>query len=551
MAMDISGAPAPHAELRPWRTHAPPAAGQSDLRLRSLVVLSILAVEYLPVVLLPHPWLFVVQLLAPVIAFLAVLFAFGWGRFPVVPRVAVDRRFVSLHLLSLAALVFVERALLHAPPPVFPTVPPMVRVWYADIVLLVVSLLLALLPWTSLVRLARSLGSVWAYAAVCSVAAVVGVPYLRTLWYLSNKHLGGALQAATFVGVRWMLGLFYSGVVSVPAISQVGTARFQVEIAQGCSGMEGLGLMLVLTTAWLVFARRELALRRAWLLVPSSLALVWVLNMVRIAALVAIGDAGHADVAVHGFHSEAGWILFNTGALVFLVAAQHIAWFRRTAGTAATKAAWPAGRNVAAIYVLPFVAVLATSLLTHAASVGFDWLYPLRLAVALVLLWRYRADYLSMDWRFGWLGPLSGAAIFLLWLGLSSWHGGASPLGAQLQALPAWQRGLWITTRVCTAVVTVPVVEELAFRGYLARRLQAEDVEAVPYRSLGVVAIVVSSLTFGALHGQLWIAGTAAGVAFALVARRRNRLGEAVAAHATANLLIAVWVLTRGDYRMW
>jgi CAAX prenyl protease-like protein len=100
-------------------------------------------------------------------------------------------------------------------------------------------------------------------------------------------------------------------------------------------------------------------------------------------------------------------------------------------------------------------------------------------------------------------------------------------------------------------VVTVPVVEELAFRGYLARRLQAEDVEAVPYRSLGVVAIVVSSLTFGALHGQLWIAGTAAGVAFALVARRRNRLGEAVAAHATANLLIAVWVLTRGDYRMW
>ena len=42
-----------------------------------------------------------------------------------------------------------------------------------------------------------------------------------------------------------------------------------------------------------------------------------------------------------------------------------------------------------------------------------------------------------------------------------------------------------------------------------------------------------------------------AGVVFAWVAKKRGRLGEAVAAHATANLLIAVWVLTRGDYSLW
>jgi len=42
-----------------------------------------------------------------------------------------------------------------------------------------------------------------------------------------------------------------------------------------------------------------------------------------------------------------------------------------------------------------------------------------------------------------------------------------------------------------------------------------------------------------------------AGVVFALVAKVRGRLGEAVAAHATAYLLIAVWVLARGDYSLW
>lgn len=41
-----------------------------------------------------------------------------------------------------------------------------------------------------------------------------------------------------------------------------------------------------------------------------------------------------------------------------------------------------------------------------------------------------------------------------------------------------------------------------------------------------------------------------AGLLFALVAKWRNRLGEAVAAHATANLLLAAWVLARGDYRL-
>jgi membrane protease YdiL (CAAX protease family) len=49
----------------------------------------------------------------------------------------------------------------------------------------------------------------------------------------------------------------------------------------------------------------------------------------------------------------------------------------------------------------------------------------------------------------------------------------------------------------------------------------------------------------------MWIGGILSGIVFALVAKFRNRLGEAVAAHATANLLIAIWVLTRSDYSLW
>ena len=91
-----------------------------------------------------------------------------------------------------------------------------------------------------------------------------------------------------------------------------------VTIAGKCSGVEGMALMLGLTVGWLIFSRRELRMARAVLLVPASILTVFLLNMVRIAALIALGDAGYGTVAVSGFHSEAGWIFFSAVALVFL-----------------------------------------------------------------------------------------------------------------------------------------------------------------------------------------------------------------------------------------
>jgi CAAX prenyl protease-like protein len=100
-------------------------------------------------------------------------------------------------------------------------------------------------------------------------------------------------------------------------------------------------------------------------------------------------------------------------------------------------------------------------------------------------------------------------------------------------------------------VVTVPLAEELAFRGYLARRLIDREFDQVAFRALGVVPIAVSSVAFGAMHGAQWAVGIVAGVAYALVLKRTGRLGEAFAAHATSNLLLAAWVLGRGDWGMW
>jgi CAAX prenyl protease-like protein len=106
-------------------------------------------------------------------------------------------------------------------------------------------------------------------------------------------------------------------------------------------------------------------------------------------------------------------------------------------------------------------------------------------------------------------------------------------------------------TGVGRAVVTVPIAEELAFRGFLLRRLISPDFDLVDFRRFTYTAVVISSVVFGVLHGGRWIAGTVAGVLYAAAMLRRGRIGEAVVAHATTNALIAAWVLVRGDWYLW
>src|SRR5262249_13169281 len=148
----------------------------------------------------------------------------------------------------------------------------------------------------------------------------------------------------------------------------------------------------------------------------------------------------------------------------------------------------------------------------------FDWLYPVRvLAVAgvLALCWR---SYPAWQWSASWFAAGVGVLVFGLWLGLEWLRPGepASTLPVELASRPWWLGGIWLIFRVAGSAVTVPLAEELAFRGYLLRRLQAADFEAVPPDRFSWLSFTVSSALFGALHPGRWLAGTLAGMLYAL-----------------------------------
>ena len=119
-----------------------------------------------------------------------------------------------------------------------------------------------------------------------------------------------------------------------------------------------------------------------------------------------------------------------------------------------------------------------------------------------------------------------------------------------LASAPAGWSFFWMVFRVVGSVVTVPLAEELAFRGYLPRRLQAADFETVPLGRFSWLSFLLSSMLFGLLHGR-WLAGTLAGMFYALALYRRRDLSEPVLAHAVTNALIAAYVLLTGTWSLW
>jgi exosortase E/protease (VPEID-CTERM system) len=437
--------------------------------------------------------------------------------------------------------------------------------WYGAGMLAIALAGSALVPPGLAFEFIRTTGYAWVYAlatAIIAWRAVVFTPLWNgAVWNPAFDLSWKPATDLTFSLVKNLLDLFLSHVVADRASMTIGTPKFSVQILPWCAGFEGTALMLVFSVFWLGYFRREFRFPQALLLVPAGMLVIWLSNALRITALILIGVAGAPNVAAGGFHSQAGWIAFNCIALSFAVLTRHMPWFAvRTLASKGLRAATLSGTILSArkpdptaAYLTPFLAVLAAAMISRAASGGFEWLYPLRFVAAGTALWVFRSKYRELDWRFGGFSVVAGSAVFGIWLGLDLASGSHPPstIAAGLALLSSPERVSWLIFRTIAAVITVPIAEELAFRGFLIRRMSSADFESLNPRHYTYVAVLVSSVAFGLLHGDRWLAGTVAGLIYAVAYLRRGRIGDAVVAHAITNALLAAWVLAGGKWDLW
>lgn len=370
-----------------------------------------------------------------------------------------------------------------------------------------------------------------------AMAAWLGGEVAQAFW----RPMG----SAAFVLADRLLRLVYADVITEPSRLLLGTPGFRVQIAPQCSGYEGIALVVTFLAIYLWLFRERIRFPEALLLFPIAVTAVWLVNVLRIVGLVIIGSSFSRQLSAGAFHSQAGWIGFLAVALAMVGITHRMRFFAARRRVAVRHEINP---NATAL-LMPFLVLVGSMMVTRAFSDGFDRLYPLRvLIVAGVLLASFRV-YRMWDWSWSWLSVGIGGAVFVISLGLGGAADGAAT-GAAVAGLGGGERAIWLGFRVVGSIFVVPLVEEMAFRGYLLRRLTAAEFEGEAAERFNWIAFVLSSVAFGLLHGR-WMAGTAAGMAFALAQYRRGKLADAVVAHMTANALIALVVLITGAWALW
>jgi exosortase E/protease (VPEID-CTERM system) len=416
----------------------------------------------------------------------------------------------------------------------------LVLAWFLCGVSATVALFAALAPIPVWVSAASNHRGLLLYAIAPAVATIIAIHLTQSLWRPAAK--------VTFVLVEIALRPFVHHLSADIATMTLDTGRFAVMIGDVCSGLEGIGLMLIFCFSWLWFFRREYYFPRALIIVPIALVLTFLLNTVRIAAMVLIGDAGYPKIAIVGFHSQAGWIAFNAVAFAVAILARHSPWLNRIARDRSQS---DTGENPTAPYLVPLLAILAGGMIAHALSAGFDVLYPLRLIAGAAALWFYRQHYKQLLWRFSWRAVAVGTAIFALWLLFDRLFAVPRTMPDTLAQMSGPARAFWVVCRSLAAIITVPIAEELAYRGYLMRLFVSRHFDSIALRDVRWPALALAALIFGVTHGVMWLPGIIAGLAYGLLAIRRNNLGEAIAAHATTNGLLAGAVILFDQWQLW
>lgn len=378
------------------------------------------------------------------------------------------------------------------------------------------------------------------------IALAAGATGLILAAFILSRQSWSMLSAATFHYSAALLRLYEADVFVDAERFRLGAAGFRVSVAAACSGYEGIGLVTAFVALYLWCFRRELRFPNALLLLPIGIAAIWLLNGARIAALISIGAHFSRDVALNGFHSQAGWMMFLIVTIGLMLASHQSAFFRASAqkGRPLTEA----GRLAVAL-LLPFLAATAAGIVAAAFSAGGDPFYPLKVAAGAGALYVCRRAYKRGDFAPDTASIVLGLIVGAVWIATEPDRSAPTEVKAWFDTLPPALAGLWLAARIAGTVIVAPIAEELAFRGYLHRKLQARHVEDASAARFTLLAFIVTSLLFGAIHGR-WVSGALAGAVFALALYRSGRLGGAIWSHASANALIALWAIVFDEWAL-
>lgn len=201
------------------------------------------------------------------------------------------------------------------------------------------------------------------------------------------------------------------------------------------------------------------------------------------------------------------------------------------------------------------------------------WLYPLQTLLCGGLLWTFRRHYtltpfrglglavilaiigiavwIAPAWLYQKLAPSADTPDWWSWLGLVERKDGFDP--TLLAAWPAGETAA-IVMRFVRMVLVVPLVEELFWRGFLMRYVNAADGnwQRVPFGTHTWRGFFTVTSMVMLIHApQDYLAAFVWGSLMYWLAVRSRSLGACVLMHALGNLLLGLYALKTQQWGFW
>ena len=151
-----------------------------------------------------------------------------------------------------------------------------------------------------------------------------------------------------------------------------------------------------------------------------------------------------------------------------------------------------------------------------------------------------------------WLVAIAvGFAVFFAWIHLDrGWMAFASGPGFDPTRPDGTIDWTLAGPRLFGLALVVPVMEELFWRSFILRWIDARNFLAHDPRRASWRAFVISSALFASEH-SLWLAGLLAGLGYSWVYVRSGNLWMSIVSHAITNGTLGLWILATGNWRFW
>jgi CAAX prenyl protease-like protein len=208
------------------------------------------------------------------------------------------------------------------------------------------------------------------------------------------------------------------------------------------------------------------------------------------------------------------------------------------------------------VRVVPFVIFLALTFCQKGLGVqGPYWMYLVKTAVGAWLIWEMRSYVAEMRWAISWEAVVVGVGVCVMWIGISDWYPKFSKPATTWNPHTLYGQGsamawMFVLGHLLGSTFVVPPLEEVFYRSFLYRYLVKTDFLAMPLSRFHLLSLVVTSAAFAAEHYE-WLSGILCGLAFQWLVIRKNRIGDAMTAHAITNFLLGVWVIWKGAWQFW